>query len=123
MLLFNMKIITFGLFVFSAYAVSNHILPRKLCKDCKHFISHKEECTMFGETDFVNGKHDYNYAKTVRRDIDKCGEDAKYFEENTNKIVTVPYYFILSSVKYLPVAPAIVLLFIYFDCVYKIFYH
>jgi len=54
-----MKIITFGLFVFSAYAVSNRIVPRKLCKDCIYYIANKEECSVFGETDFVNGKHDY----------------------------------------------------------------
>lgn len=112
MLLFKMKIITFGLFVFSACSVSNHILPRKLCKDCKHFIAHKEKCSIFGETDFVNGKHDYNYAKMTRGDIDKCGEDAKYFEKNTNKIVTVPYYFILNSIKYWPIASAIVFIYI-----------
>jgi RNA polymerase subunit RPABC4/transcription elongation factor Spt4 len=117
-----MKIITFGLFIFSAYAVSNRIVPKKLCKDCKYFIAHKKECAAFGDTDFVNGEHDYNYAITARRNIDKCGEDAKYFEENTNKIITVPYYFILNIVKYWPLTPVFVLLFIYFDTVYKVFH-
>ena len=120
MLLFNMKVIIFGLF---AYAVSNRIGPRKLCKDCKHFIAHKEKCAIFGNIDFVTGKHDYNYAKTARRNIDQCGEDAKFFEENTNKIVTVPYYFMLNSVEYWPFMSLFVILFIYVDAAYKLFHH
>jgi hypothetical protein len=33
----------------------------------------------------------------------KCGENAKFFEENENKIVTVPYYFALKIVEDWPV--------------------
>jgi len=120
MLLFDMKIITFSLFILSSHAASNRILPRKLCKDCKHFIAHKEECAVFGENNVVTGKHDYNYAKTARRNIDKCGEDAKYFEENTNKIVTIPYYFMLT---YWPFISLFVLYFIYMDAAYKLLHH
>jgi hypothetical protein len=101
-------------------AETNRIIPRKLCKNCKYFIAHKKECAIFGDTDLINGKHDYNYAKTVRNNEDKCGADAKYFEENTNKIITVPYYFILNILPYWPVTPVIVLLFIYIDGLYKI---
>jgi hypothetical protein len=82
---------------------STRILPRKLCKDCKFFIVHKEKCALFGDTDLVNGKKDYDYAKTAIYNKEKCGEDAKFFEENNNKIITVPYYFILSTLSYWPV--------------------
>ena len=78
---------------------------------------------MFGDTDFVNGKHDYNYAKTARDNENKCGADANYFEENTNKIITVPYYFILNSISYWPLMPIVVLFFIYIDALYKLTHH
>jgi hypothetical protein len=69
------------------------LTPKKICKDCKFFIANKNECALFGETNLVTGKQSYEYASSVRRDKEKCGDAANYFEENTMKIVTVPYYF------------------------------
>jgi hypothetical protein len=73
------------------------ITPKKLCKDCKFFIPNDNKCVKFGTTDLVTGEQTYNYAHTARNYNEKCGEDAKYFEENTMKFITVPYYF---TVKY-----------------------
>lgn len=104
-----MKGLIFGLFIFGANSLSNRLEPKKLCRDCKYFIAHKSECALFGDTDLVNGSIDYEYASLARIYDKKCGEDAKYFEENTNKIVTIPYYFILNLASYWPVSPFFVL--------------
>ena len=118
-----MNILALGLLLFLTNTESNRIIPRKLCKDCKYFIAHKKECALFGDTDLVNGKHDYNYAKTSRNNEDKCGEDAKYFEENNNKIITVPYYFILNGMQFWPFLPLVGLFYIYMDNLYKLIYN
>jgi len=60
-----------------------------------------------------------NYASSARKNEDKCGEKALYFEENTNKIVTVPYYFILNVAKYWMLIPVLVFFVIYIDLIYK----
>lgn len=72
----------------------------KICKDCKYFIANKIECGKFGDTDLVTGKISYNYARSVRMDENKCGEEAKHFEKNNFKIVTVPYYFIVDILPF-----------------------
>jgi len=116
-----MKLLSFGLLLLLvSNTESTRILPRKLCKDCKFFIAHKKECALFGDTDLVNGKHDYNYAKNARNNNDKCGEDAKFFEENNNKIMTVPYYFILNIASYWQLTPVIALGFFYITMLYKL---
>jgi hypothetical protein len=71
------------------------ITQKKLCKDCKFFIANNDQCAKFGSTDLVTGKNTYDYASSARNYDKKCGDDAKYFEENTMKIITVPYYFTL----------------------------
>jgi hypothetical protein len=83
--------------VFLLYARSKLITQKKLCIDCKHFIAHKRECALFGETDVVEGKNDYIRASSARRDENICGEEAARFEENNIKFVTVPYYFLLEN--------------------------
>jgi len=118
-----MKLLSLCLFIFITTTESTRIMPRKLCKDCKHFIPYKEECILFGHADLVNGKNDYNYAKTARNNETKCGEDAKYFQENTNKIITVPYYFILHAIRYWPLTPVLFLFYIYVDNLYKLLHH
>jgi hypothetical protein len=83
--------------MFLLYTGSTLITPKKLCINCKHFIANKRECAVFGETDLVEGKNDYIYASSARRDEKKCGEEAVYFEENDKKFITVPYYFLLDK--------------------------
>jgi hypothetical protein len=72
------------------------ISPKKICKDCKFFIANEKRCMKFGNTDLVTGQQDYDYASSTRNNNNKCGEDAKYFEENNFKFLTVPYYFTLT---------------------------
>ena len=118
-----MKLLAVSLLLFITNIESNRILPRKLCKDCKYFIARKKECALFGDIDLVSGKHDYNYAKTSRNNEDKCGENAKYFEENNNKIITVPYYFILDSASFWPFIPLVGIFYIYMYNLYKLIHH
>jgi hypothetical protein len=71
------------------------LLPtKKICKDCKYFIGDKMECGKFSDTNIITGEVTYNSAKSARENDKKCGENAIHFEENNNKILTVPYYFI-----------------------------
>ncbi len=67
---------------------------KKICKDCRHFIGDNIECRKFGDTNIVTGQVTYEYAKSVREDEKKCGENAILFEKNHFKIITVPYYFL-----------------------------
>lgn len=76
------------------------IHTKKICKDCKYFIANKNECGKFGDTDLVTGKISYEYAQRARNDINKCGEEGKYFEKNNFKIVTVPYYFLVDILPF-----------------------
>lgn len=97
--------------VFNIYALIN-ILPfvrsklvntKKLCRDCKHFIANDRECEKYGITNIITGKESYDDAKSVRYDKNKCGEDAKDFEKNNFKIITVPYYFLKDYWVFTPV--------------------
>lgn len=116
-----MRVLLILLSAFQTNALSNRLVPTKLCKDCKHFIAHKKECALFiDNTDLVYGKNDYNHARDSRKNEDKCGEKALYFEENTNKIVTVPYYFILKAATYWRVTPVLFLFALYATFIYKL---
>ena len=119
-MVYIMNILRLYLFIFVANAESHRIIPRKLCKDCKYFIAHKKECALFGDTNLVNGKNNYYAAKTVREKENDCGENAKFFEENTNKIITIPYYFILDLASYWPYTPFAALLFLYLYSIYNL---
>ena len=70
--------------------------PKKLCKDCKFFIANEKRCMKFYDIDLVTGEKDYKHAFSMRSDNNKCGENAKYFEKNNFKFLTVPYYFTLT---------------------------
>jgi len=82
------------LHIFLLYTGSTRITQKKLCINCKHFIANKRKCAIFGEPDLVTGKNDYTYASLARREINKCGEKATYYEENKMKLVTASYYFV-----------------------------
>lgn len=83
------------------YSSSTLITPKKLCVDCKHFISSNRECSKFGETDLVSGKNDYIYASSARKDKNKCGDEAKYFDENKFKLLSKTNYFLISNLPFL----------------------
>jgi len=88
------------LFVFSTLCsnnLSSLLTTKKICKDCKHFISDNLQCRKFGDVNLVTGMESYQSAKYVRDSPDKCGKNATHFEENHFKIVTVPYYFFKSN--------------------------
>jgi hypothetical protein len=97
-----MKLISFAIIL--PVIKTTLITPKKLCKDCKFFIGNEQRCMKFGNTDLVTGQQTYDYASYIRNNNKKCGEDAKYFEENTMKFLTIPYYFTL---KYWFVYPLI----------------
>ena len=67
----------------------------KICRDCKYFTG--ETCKKYFITDIVTGEKSYYYARAVRENKEKCGEEAIHFEKNHYKIVTVPYYFVKNN--------------------------
>lgn len=72
-----------------------YLLPiqnKKICADCKFFISNKKECSKFGDVDIITGKHDYENAIDVRNNEDKCGEDSIFFKNNYLKIIFYSTY-------------------------------
>ena len=68
-----------------------------ICSNCKFFISNKNECRKFGDVNIITGKYSYEPASSVRNDEDKCGKYAIFFEKNNFKIITIPYYFLLTN--------------------------
>ena len=90
---------------------------KKLCRDCKHFIANDWECGKFGDVNLVTGKETFDTARSARNNENKCGEEAKHFEVNDYKFVTVPYYFFKT---YWAITPAIFLLSLYFNKLYEI---
>ena len=54
-----------------------HQQQPKICADCKFFNLNKKECVIFAE---VSG--DYEKAIDVRKDDEKCGKEAIFFEKN-----------------------------------------
>jgi hypothetical protein len=76
---------------------------KPLCKDCKFYIANERECGKFGDVNLVSGRESFESAREARSDVKKCGEDAKLFETNHYKIITVPYYFFLDYWMLTPV--------------------
>ena len=72
---------------------STLITPKKICVDCKYFIHEREKCNLFYNTNLVSGIKTYEYAEKMRSSIDKCGENAIYFEKNNFKFIIAPYNF------------------------------
>ena len=76
---------------------------KKTCCDCKYFNPNSMECKKFGETDLITGETINKKARIVRYDETHCGKEGKYFEKNYFKIITVPYYFLISN-SFLPLS-------------------
>ena len=77
-----------------------NLLPspkKKICADCKFFISNKNECKKFGEVDLITGKYKYEPAFEVRNSYDKCGEDAIFFKKNYFKFISITFNFLLEN--------------------------
>ena len=95
MLNYIMKLLKiFALTNLFPYARTSFINTKKICKDCKYFIPNMNQCGKLGEVNLINGKVTYESAINARFDETTCGKDAKYFEKNHFKIITVPYYFV-----------------------------
>lgn len=74
---------------------------KKICADCKFFISNKNECSKFGDLDIITGKYNYEPAIEVRNDYDKCGEDAIFFKKNYFKFISTTSNFLLEDNLYI----------------------
>jgi hypothetical protein len=70
---------------------------KKICADCKFFISNKNECSKFGDVDIITGKYNYEQAIEVRNDDNKCGEDAIFFKKNYFKFISITFDFLLKN--------------------------
>ena len=55
---------------------------KKICRECKHFVTYGNECKKFGDVDLITGIENYESARIVRGDITKCGENGTLFEKN-----------------------------------------
>jgi len=85
-----------------------------ICANCKFFIPTKNECTKFGSIDIVTNELKYESALAVRKDDNKCGEDAVFYKQNYFKFITVPYYFFIEnslmiSLPFIIISPSILL--------------
>jgi hypothetical protein len=99
-----MKILKLATIATAVSAIRPRLQNAKpLCKDCRFFIANEWDCGKFGDVNIVSGKETFQSARSVRSDEKKCGEDAKLFETNRFKIITVPYYFFLDYWMTLPV--------------------
>jgi len=77
------------------YFIQNQNKP--VCANCKYFIPNKNECSKFGSIDIVTNEYHYEPALTVRKDDNKCGEEAIFFKQNYFKCITVPFYFVVDN--------------------------
>jgi len=97
-----MKIYIICIFITTIPNIELHLLPiknKKICANCKFFISDKKECSKFGNVDIITGDHDYENAIDVRNNEDKCGEDGIFFKNNYLKIIFIPFEFLLKNSK------------------------
>ena len=67
------------------------------------------ECSKFGTIDIITNEHNYEQALAVRKDDNKCGEEAVFFKRNYFKFITVPYYFLVEN-SILVILPSIFIL-------------
>ena len=100
-----MKILHFLTFFlyFSEISSKNFIKNLKTpeCKNCIHYLPHDftgselspyNKCSKFGEKNILNGKIEYDIAKDCRKDEEKCGIEAKYFEKDDFSQIKQYYY-------------------------------
>lgn len=97
-----MKIYIIYIFINAILKIESYLLEnhnKKICANCKFFISNKNECRKFGDIDIITGKHDYENAIELRNDNDKCGEDAIFFQKNYFKFISISFDFLLENNK------------------------
>lgn len=105
-IIYIFKIFLFGSFLFITFIqkVFVYLIQKnpnqKICADCTFFISNKKECSKFGNIDIISGNHEYEQAMDVRKDEEKCGQDAIFFKKNYFKFIPILYNFILENDLY-----------------------
>jgi hypothetical protein len=89
-----MKVINIILLAITFFSRVSSLLPppKRICRDCIHYIGDNNECRLFGDTNIVTGEVKYPAAELIRLDSEKCGENATYFKKNKFKIITEPYF-------------------------------
>jgi len=102
-IIYIFKIFLFGSFLFisiiqnvDVYLIQKN-LNQKICADCTFFISNKKECSKFGNIDIISGKYDYEQAINVRKDEEKCGEEAIFFKKNYLTFIPILFDFFLEN--------------------------
>ena len=95
-----MKLLYYMCFIIKIYKVEPYFIKNQnkpICANCKFFIPNKNECGNFGEINIITNEYTYEDAIIVRKDDNKCGEDAIFFKQNYFKFITIPYYSILEN--------------------------
>lgn len=104
--------ISLFLFSISKISCSNFVknFKKPECKKCIYYkpdefyglkLSPYNECSKFGEKDIINGNTKYDVAKDCRNNIDKCGIEGKYYEENDFYLVKQYYHLVKYYSSYL----------------------
>lgn len=67
----------------------------KLCIDCQHFLSRKQECEMHHSVSYVSGETIYTSAYLLRQTDAHCGKEGKWFTEkdtsDLDDLSTIPF--------------------------------
>lgn len=68
----------------------------KFCKDCDHFMSKRQECSMHHSTSLVTGEPIYTNAHLVRESVSLCGPAGNWFEPireaaDLDDLSTIPF--------------------------------
>jgi hypothetical protein len=87
-----------------------------ICSNCKFFIPTNNKCSKFGEIDIITNEYIYEQAMNVRKDDNKCSEDAIFFKHNYFKFITIPYYTILENNTIILLCSSILLPYIIIVC-------
>jgi len=93
-----MKILQYIILILKMKKIELYFIKNQnklICSNCKFFIPTNNECSNFGEIDIITNDYNYEKAMNVRKDDNKCGEDAIFFKPNYFKFITVPYFFIV----------------------------
>ena len=90
--------------------IKNSHIPS--CKNCVFyrpdylygdFTSPYNKCKQFGEKNIVTDEIEYEYAKSCRKNENQCGEEGKYFIEETNISTKIILYKILAPYSIIPI--------------------
>jgi len=95
-----MQIYIVYIFITNILKVEAYLLEntnKKICANCKFFISNENKCSKFGDIDIITGKYNYEYATLVRNNENKCGEDAIFFKKNYFKFLSNTFDFLIDK--------------------------